>query len=270
LFPVAIAYSCVAPLLLGFATVGFGCLYVAYRYQLLYVIGNQSIDMKGRAYARALQQLTVGVYLSEFCLIGLFAIACGSSAASAGPLALMIIFTVLTVLYHVVMKKTLNPLVDGLELAPGTENHHARVKNPSFADTDERTHSKDGLAPAASNTATPSGIRGKLLRFFFHTSLAQKYAYPKHPLPNHFNVPARDYSEQEYDEAYLPHAMTDRLQTIWIARDEYGLSGQEVAGCEEFGIPASDAEANLNEKAKVQWNPDRLTAAPVYEERVPY
>ena len=226
--------------------------------------------MKGRAYARALQQLTVGVYLSEFCLIGLFAIACGSSAASAGPLVLMIIFTVLTVVYHVIMKKTLNPLVDGLELTPGTEDHRVSVKNTGFTDNDERTHSKDDLAPAGGNAAPPSGMRGKLLKLFFHTSLAQKYAYPKHPLAAHFEMPVRDYTEQEYDEAYLPPALTSQLQTIWIARDEYGLSGQEVAGCEEFGIPASDAEANLNEKAKVQWNPDRLTAAPVYEERVPY
>merc|ERR1711981_1415431 len=69
---IAISYSCIAPLVLGFATIGLGLLYLVYRHNFLYVYDN-NIDTKGMAYAKALQQLTVGVYLAEFCLIGLFA-----------------------------------------------------------------------------------------------------------------------------------------------------------------------------------------------------
>ncbi|GAB7355665.1 hypothetical protein MBLNU459_g6375t2 [Dothideomycetes sp. NU459] len=268
---IAIAYSCIAPLLLGFATIGFGLLYLAYRYQLFYVIGNHSIDMKGRAYARALQQLTVGVYLAEFCLVGLFAIGISKSAASTGPLILMIIFTVATIVYHVIMRKTLGPLIDGYELVPGTEGQSVPTKKLSMADTEDGNGpGKDHTTHNATEAAPVGGIRGKLLRFFFHTQLAYKYFYPKKELAPHFGESIRGYSEQEYDEAYLPPAIIKQVQTIWIARDEYGLSRQEVAGCEQFNIPASDAEATLDEKAKVQWNRDRIREAPVYEEEVYY
>lgn len=275
LFP-AIAYSCIAPLLLGFATIGFGLLYLGYRYQLLYVIGNQSIDMKGRAYARALQQLTVGVYLAEFCLVGLFAIGISKSASSTGPLVLMLIFTVFTIVYHVIMRKTLGPLIEGMELVPGTEGQSMGAKKHSMADTEDGEYLANNRlseAPTANGSPAPApvgGMRGKLLHFFFHTQLAYKYFYPKQGLAPHFDESIRGYSELEYDEAYLPPVITSKVQTIWIARDEYGLSRQEVAGCEEFNIPASDAEARLDEKAKVQWNHDRVREAPIYEEKVPY
>lgn len=269
---IAIAYSCVAPLLLGFATVGFALLYLGYRYQLLYVIGNKSIDMKGRAYARALQQLTVGVYLSEFCLIGLFAIGCSSSAASTGPLVLMIIFTVFTVIYHVIMKKTLGPLINGLELTPGTDPRGMAAKNPSVADTEDGV--KDQLEPtqttADASVAPVGGIRGKLLHFFFNSRFARKWFYPNKTLAPHFQDSIRNYTEEEYHDAYLPPGITSQMQTIWIARDEYGLSRQEVAGCEEFNLPVTDEEATLNEKGAVQWNNDRIRDAPIYEEPVPY
>lgn len=272
---IAIAYSCVAPLLLGFATIGFCLLYLAYRYQLLYVIGNQSIDMSGRAYARGLQQLTVGVYLSEFCLIGLFAIGCASSAASTGPLVLMIIFTVFTVIYHVILRKTLGPLVEGLELIPGTEGHSLSGKNHSMADTEDgHSVKKDQLNEAGTAAQSPAepvgGIRGKLLNFFFHSALARKYFTPKRELAAQYHESIRDYDEEEYNQAYSPPSISSQMQTVWIARDEYGLSRQEVAGCKEFDIPASDAEATLNDKAKVVWDHDRIREAPIYEDKVPY
>ena len=267
---IAIAYSCIAPLLLGFATVGFGLLSLAYRYQLFFVISNRSIDMKGRAYARGLQQLTVGVYLAEFCLIGLFAIASASNAGGAGPLVLMIIFTVFTIVYHVIMKKTLGPIIDGTELAPLADPHSLLGRSHSITDTDNGMHPRTSTQTEHESAPPVGGIRGKLLTFFFHSALAKKFFYPNHGLASHFGQPIREYSQQEYDEAYLPPAITSQMQVVWIARDEYGLSHQEVAGCERFDIPASDAEAILNEKVSVQWDEDRVREAPIYEAEVPY
>lgn len=231
--------------------------------------------MKGRAYARMLQQLTVGVYLAEFCLVGLFAIGVADSPASTGPLVLMLIFTVLTIVYHVIMRKTLGPLIDGYELVPGTEGQ-SMPATKSVADTEDgepagKHRLSEAQTVSGSDAPAPvGGIRGKLLQFFFHSKLAYKLFYPKQSLAPHFDDPIRGYSEQEHEEAYLPPAITSQQQTIWIARDEYGLSSQEVAGCEEFNIPASDAEATLNEKAKVLWDADRIREAPIYQEKVPY
>lgn len=220
--------------------------------------------MKGRAYARGLQQLTVGVYLSEFCLIGLFAIGTASSTDATGPLILMIIFAALTVIYHVMMKKVLGPLINGLEMVPGTEGQNGAVKNQ-----DDVENGVDGPA----NGATPhrvGGIRGKCLHFFFGTAFAHKWFYPKKSLAAHFDDSSRSYTDAETRDAYLPPAVTSQPKTIWIARDEYGLSHQEVAGCREFNLNATDEEATLNEKGAVQWNNDRIREAPVYQEYVPY
>ncbi|KAM3072616.1 phosphate metabolism protein 7 [Clarireedia jacksonii] len=57
---IAISYSCIAPLVLGFATIGFVLIYLAVRYNMFYVLTNK-VNTKGQSYAKALQQLTVGV-----------------------------------------------------------------------------------------------------------------------------------------------------------------------------------------------------------------
>ncbi|KAI4717328.1 DUF221-domain-containing protein [Aureobasidium sp. EXF-10727] len=273
---IAIAYSCIAPLLLGFATVGFALLYFAYRYQLLYVIGNDSIDMKGRAYARALQQITVGVYLLEFCLIGLFAIGISSDRAAIGPLIITIILTVFTVVYHVILSKTLGPIVDGLEMMPGSEDSS---RGYSGAETMEEgkpstTSNRDTSPTLGGSTTSPepkkSGIKGKLQHFFFSSRFSQKWLTVRKELASHFNEPIRPYTNEELEFAFQPPSLANEQQLVWIARDEYGLSSQEVAGCKEHEIPATDEEATVDEKAKVQWSQEKIRESPIYEEKVPY
>lgn len=272
---ISIAYSCIAPLLLGFATVGFALLYFAYRYQLLYVVGNDSIDMKGRAYARAMQQITVGVYLLEFCLIGLFAIGVASDRAALGPLILTIILAVFTVIYHVIMSKTLGPIVEGTEMMPGSEVS----RNYSAAETMEEgkpstTSNRDTSPTLAGSTASPepkkTGLKGKLQHFFFTSRFAGKWLTVRKELASHFNEPIRPYTNEELEFAYQPPSLANEQQLIWIARDEFGLSSQEVAGCKEHDIPATDEEATLDEKASVKWSQERIREAPIFEEKVPY
>ncbi|QDS73513.1 hypothetical protein FKW77_009415 [Venturia effusa] len=106
---IAIAYSCIAPLVLGFATAGLGLIYLVSRYNSIYTL-TTTTDTKGQAYGRAMQHLTVGVYLAEICLIGLFAIKIGEGAASIGPLLLMVILLIITALFHAVMCIALHPL----------------------------------------------------------------------------------------------------------------------------------------------------------------
>ncbi|KAG9720252.1 DUF221-domain-containing protein, partial [Aureobasidium melanogenum] len=272
---IAIAYSCIAPLLLGFATIGFGLLYLAYRYQLLYVIGNHSIDMKGRAYARALQQITVGVYLLEFCLIGLFAIGIASDRASIGPLIITVILAVFTVIYHVIMSKTLGPIVDGLELMPGTEDTSRGYSTVEKTEEGKASDSNRETSPTLAGSTAPSepkksGIKGKLQHFFFTSRFAAKWLTVRKELASHFDQPIRPYTNEELEFAFQPASLANEQQIVWIARDEYGLSSQEVAGCKEHDIPATDEEATLDEKAKVQWSQERIREAPIFEEEVPY
>lgn len=98
----------IAPLVLGFATVGLYLIYLAYRYNLLFVF-NADVDCQGFPYARALKHTLVGCYLGMLCLIGLFAV-----KHVPGPLILMIILLVVSIIYHINLSKAIAPLLDNL------------------------------------------------------------------------------------------------------------------------------------------------------------
>jgi calcium permeable stress-gated cation channel len=102
---ISVSYSGIAPLMMGFATIGLCLYYLAYRYNLLFV--NQStIDTKGLVYAKALKHTLVGCYLSVICLIGLFAI-----QYAAAALAMTIVLLVVMILYHITLLNAVNPLL---------------------------------------------------------------------------------------------------------------------------------------------------------------
>ncbi len=106
---IALSYSCIAPLILGFATIGFYLLYLGFKYNMFFTLGT-NVSTRGESYARALIQLITGIYLAEFCLIGLFAIGIGQTNQSIGPLVLMLVFLVATIAWHVIMKRSLKKL----------------------------------------------------------------------------------------------------------------------------------------------------------------
>lgn len=105
---IAITYAPIAPLCLGFSTIGMCLFYFAWRYNVLFVT-DTGIDTRGLIYPRAIKQLFTGIYLCELCMIGLF----GASVAT-GPLILMIVFTIFTVLFHLSLNNALNPLLYNL------------------------------------------------------------------------------------------------------------------------------------------------------------
>jgi len=86
------------------------------KYDFLFVY-NVPYDTKGRMYARALQQLFVGLYLAALCMIGLFALDLGKSSSAGrtlGPLVLLVILLVVTALFHLYINQRLYPLMQYL------------------------------------------------------------------------------------------------------------------------------------------------------------
>lgn len=118
---IAIVYAVIAPLCLGFSTLGMSLFYIAWRYNVLFVT-DTGIDTRGLIYPRAIKQLFTGIYLSELCLIGLF----GASVA-IGPLVLMVVFTVFTVLFHLSLKSAIDPLLTNLPQSLMAEEESRRV-----------------------------------------------------------------------------------------------------------------------------------------------
>lgn len=263
---IAISYSCIAPLVLGFATVGFVLLYLMFRYKWLFVLGNQ-IDMKGEAYARALKQLMTGVYLSSICLIGLFAIGTSESAVGAGPLVLMIVFLVVAVVFNVIMNFALGPLEQGLPLDLTSNdaydyNHDvaeaktgASMNQQGYLNGEHDRYASDaaGTTQVANdveaNASRPDGTPGNKL-----TQRVRPYIDSHFYEPNRtrsFQLPRIDY---DYAEAYYHPAITADEPFIWLARDQCGVSQMLVHDNEVAGVKSSDEFAWFDEKNKLQWD----------------
>ena len=278
---IALAYSCIAPLVLGFATVGFLLLYIAFRHQWLFVFGNK-VDMKGEAYSRALQQLTTGVYLSTICLIGLFAIGTSGSASSAGPLVLMIVFLVVVIVFQVLTDRAIGPLEQVIPLDLLQENEAslwtAPLKHTTHYDQNQGDHvnmqgSKHYVIGNNDSTAQRHANENKVEQtisqgYSHDPEKAQSPEYEgKTPenfltrrirpiIHKRFYLPASTSSavthsyatlESDWMEdesiAYIAPCITSEPPIIWIPRDEMGVSQILVRDNEGKGVTSTDEYA---------------------------
>jgi hypothetical protein len=264
---IALSYSCIAPLILGFAVVSFALIYIAFRYNFLYCYENK-IDTQGAAYSRALRQLITGVYISELCLIGLFAIATGNHPAAAGPLAIEALLLACTIGFHLMLRTALT-------------HHEARLAY--FDPTPTNMHLEDAVHEKPTpNTSTSTPLVGaprpsKIPAFLqsiinpdrsslgvLSSSLDIFYQTPQEPLP-----------EPIQKRAYFNPVITSPTPVLWIVRDGMGISEREVRDCKKVvpTLVVTDEQAFFNEKGKVEWSgrdEGKAREAPVWEEKVVY
>ncbi|GAB1210116.1 hypothetical protein APSETT445_008906 [Aspergillus pseudonomiae] len=221
----ALTYSCIAPLILGFAFVGLYLVYQAYRYNFLFVY-DLRIDTKGLVYPRALQHLLTGIYLAAVCMIGLFAI-----KGAIGPLIIMVLFAILFVLAHMSLNEALAPFNNFLPRTLDAEEEAQQCK--------EEAHF---LGPRS---------RWEAAWKWFHPNLYRDYAALRRKVRR--NDVEIKYSEEERANAYYEPCITSPTPTIWIPRDKWGFSQQEVLGTDPI-IPITDEGAHLDEKNKIVWD----------------
>ncbi|KAK5075504.1 phosphate metabolism protein 7 [Lithohypha guttulata] len=264
---IAISYSCIAPLVLGFSTIGFTFLYLAFRWKWLYVLGNK-VDMKGEAYAKALKQLMWGVYLSSLCLIGLFAIGASKSAAGTGPLVLMIIFLVVVVVVQFIFGRAISPLEEGLPLDlvsddaydydVSEEKFGANGAHPAQV-RDQRQESNvtgttaGGVDVEAHKDKLPEGNTGNKLTARIRPYIDSHFYAPNKNIK--FELPIIDY---EYHDAYYNPAIAADEPFIWLAKDSCGVSSMLVQQNTSHGVRSSDENAWFDEKNKLHWNPEHV------------
>ncbi|CAD0088728.1 unnamed protein product [Aureobasidium vineae] len=259
LFVIAICYAIIAPLVLIFAAIGLYLFYLAYRYNLLYV-SNANIDTKGRVYPRALQQVFVGLYIAEGCLIGLFAIATGSSVGALGPLILMIIFLVFTALYHLSLNAALEPLINYLPKSLEAEERR-------LLDEDENAErGEKGMVPDTTTELGPSPhAKPTFWKKFLRPDVYTDYATMRRLVPKTISI---RYESEEEQHAYYNPAVTAGPHLLWIPRDPMGVSRQEVRDTSKV-IPITDEGATLDEKNKIVWDAED-GRPPIWERPVYY
>jgi hypothetical protein len=261
--PPAIAYACIAPLVLGFATIGIFLYYLSYRYNLLFVIQTK-VDTKGESYTRALQHLLTGVYLSEVCLIGLFGL-----REATGPSLLMAVLLVITIIYHVTMNRHLSPLEQYLpanlqaedeerpllEAEEGTAEHEGHIQPESRIQHIGRGRVPDQVLDPVAKFLEPH-------IFASHQALKPWFQDPEEDPP--------EYSEEEIRTAYLNPALTSKTPKLWLVQDEMGISKHEIQENEAAGIPSTEEGATLDEKNHIKWPMDDLTKVPIFKMPVRY
>jgi hypothetical protein len=281
---IGIIYSCIAPLVMGFGTIGLYLFYFAYRYNVLYV-SNATIDTQGKAYTRALQHLTVGCYLLMVCLIGLFAMGAGAQRIALGPLILMIIFLVFVVLYHISMNSAMEPLINYLpknleheEEALLADEHYklsadkkstngAGAANDGVANVDSGVGNVDSAEKGLTHTTMPPAhAKPNFFMKFLRPDIYHDYATLRRLVPNPLDAPP--YTEEAERDAYCHPAITSQAPLLWIPRDPLGISRQEVAHTSRV-IPITDEDAFLDENAKITWNVDK-GEPPIFEEKIYY
>lgn len=238
---IGITYSCIAPLMMGFATIGLSLFYLAYRYNVLFVTDSQ-IDTKGLIYPRALQQLLTGVYLAEICLIGLFAI-----AAAIGPLILMIVFLVFTVLYHIQLNAALDPLLYNLPKTLETEEEAFRGTLVEAGEGELQEKNGDATVLPAPHKKPNAIVK------FFKPHIFSDYATLRRLVPHDLLDADNLYEEQVERNAYYPPSVTSETPLLWIPRDEGGISKQEAAHTSKV-IPITDEGCTIDSKNKIIWD----------------
>jgi hypothetical protein len=255
----------------GLSAVGLFLFYFAYRYNILYVYSTGP-DTKGKLYPRALQQLFVGLYIAEICIIGLLAVSIkkGPKGATA-PFAFMIILLIITGLYHVSLNAAIAPLMDYLPKTLDAEERKAadiaagqyRTENNGVQENNGVHQSEGGgkeaeMAKVTSTlSAPPQHPKANMLTKFLKPHIYNDYATMRALMP--FEVQA----EEEIDpmiarDAYLAPSVWNELPRLIVPRDPAGISGIEVTNS-GLVVAITDAGATLDEKNKIVLDEDKMS-----------
>ncbi|KAI1768486.1 DUF221-domain-containing protein [Hypoxylon sp. FL1150] len=270
---IAIAYSCIAPLVMGFALIGLSLYYFSYRYNLLFVI-QPKIDTKGQAYTLALQQLLTGVYIAELSLLGLFGL-----RRATGPSILAAVLFLVTVLYNALLNKYLSPLENFLpaDLAALSEREDDESA-PLLSAEEGRAQPQSHIQRLGQQAHVPPSVAQHVvdpIARFFEPRFSASYQAMREWLQdgndafdNAEDIP--EYSDDQIKKAYLNPALTSQTPLIWLAKDPMGVSSREVEENEGLGLKATDQGAWLDEKGRVKWAVDKFADVPVWKQGVKY
>lgn len=254
--------------MLGWATVALGLFYIAWRYNIFFVTDTQ-IDTRGMIYPRAMKQLFTGLYLGEVCMIGLF----GASVAP-GPLVLMVILLIFTVLFHISLNSALDPLINNLPMTLMAEEE-SRLLGPQPAVANNghdngHDHAEKGVHKdetyAEAEMASHMPKRGNVFTKFLKPWIYADYDTLRALVPR--TAILEQYTDEVSANAYYPPTVTSGTPLLWIPSDAAGVSKQEIAHTSRV-IPITDEGCELNEKGKLVWDTE-ASRPPVWEEKIYY
>ncbi|KAK4163183.1 hypothetical protein QBC43DRAFT_290148 [Cladorrhinum sp. PSN259] len=273
---IAIVYSVISPLVLGWATLAMFLFYFAWRYNVFFVT-DTAVDTRGLIYPRAIKQLFTGLYIAEVCMIGLF----GASVAP-GPLVLTVILLVFTILFHISLNSALNPLLYNIPLSLLAEEESTRLldvenaavptgsNDKSIADLNGDgvlDHTEKSVAEArAAKKAAAAQHKGNFITRFLKPWVYSDYVSLRNLVPRGLYVDP--YPENVIANAYDPPSVNSDTPILWIPSDAAGVSKQEIAHTSKV-IPITDEGCELDSNGKLVWDQEG-TRPPIWEEKILY
>lgn len=262
----------------AFSAIGLYFFYFAYRYNIMYVYST-GVDTRGLLYPRALQQLFVGLYIAEICLIGLVAVSFGKNKnAAIGPLILLILLLVTTVLYNVALNAAIEPLLKYLPKSIAAEEARAAAADagavavggaaelegsPDAKPAVEEGEPTNGAAAAAAGKtqAAPS-----MLTKFLKPHIYADYAHLRRLMPAAVSDDRGEATGEATGasetgtiarDAYLGPSVWAELTRLVVPRDAAGVSGSEVRESGKV-VPITDGGATLGEKNEIVVDEDAM------------
>lgn len=269
---IAIAYSCIAPLVMGLCVLGLSLYYFSYRHNLLFVIQSK-MDTKGEAYTLALQHLLTGVYIAELALIGIFGL-----RQATGPSVLVGVLFILTALCNSLMNKYLEPLEKFLptELASSLDDGSETTPLLSSAEEGQaQSHIQHLGEQAHVSPEVAKRVVNPMARFFephIFTTRRSMQAWLENDKYSSMTDGGQEpsYSEDNLRTAYMNPAMTSSTPIVWLAQDCAGASKSEIRENEKAELKATDQGAWLDDSGRVKWSVDDIGQVPIWKEKTPY
>ncbi|KAF8068760.1 hypothetical protein FPV67DRAFT_1088897 [Lyophyllum atratum] len=224
---IALGYSIISPIINGLACATFFMFYQLYKYLFLWQYGQPSTsDTGGLFFPKAIQHVFVGMYVQQVCLCALFFLAQDEnknpSAVAEG--ALMVVLIVITAGFNIIINNSYGPLLHALPLSLKDKTYGGTPSIKEQRDSDEvplSAHRSIELRPRYGDAKDPAG-------------------------PN-----STEKAKTEEDYGFAHPAASRPQRTVWLPRDRLGVAEEEGRACREAGVDVSMADAEMNEKGKV-------------------
>jgi hypothetical protein len=206
-------------------------------------------------------------------MIGLFAI-----KAAIGPVILMVLFTVFTVLAHISLNDALGPVVsylprtleaeeEGLQPEqPGNDNGVGSSHGSGNGSVDMSENKGKSSNVTYSEVTTRRPVKKNPLFKWLHPDIYSDYLNLREKVRHDFVD--LQYPEDVAENAYYPPSVSSPTPLVWIPRDPGGVSHKEIEATNEI-IPITDEGAHLDEKNEVVWDEVNMKP-PIWQEKIYY
>ncbi|KAF5547692.1 hypothetical protein FMEXI_5018 [Fusarium mexicanum] len=263
-------YACIAPLVLAFALMGIGFVYMVYKYTLVHIYDTETLDTTGEFYPRAIMHILLGPYLAQAYLILLSLI-----YRAWGQFSLLVLLAIFTIFIHLSLRKAMNARIDNFSTLdydivsekrqPG-EDTAARGIDQYESSSNIATSIESLRNPTPSNFHkgfwnTKEKVKHRLCGSWFRTAAFEDF---QHDVPP-------DHTEDEFmalygSSCYQPPETWLPKPTLWLPEDGAISNCLEALDIEE-PLTVSHDGAQVDEKGRVKFD---LELAPFRDDLLIY